>query len=78
MEHARELWERLGLHPLTAISPWHGYHLGDWTDAWENFARRAAAGDWEISGLETLARQRGGVMPETSVRAVEKPGKPSE
>jgi hypothetical protein len=26
-----------------------------------------------MSGLETLARQRGGVMPETSVRAVEKP-----
>src|SRR5580704_10738762 len=73
MEHARELWERLGLHPLTVTSPWHGYHLGDWTETWEKFAKRAAAGDWEMSGLETLARQRGGVMPETSVRAVEKP-----
>jgi 4-hydroxy-3-polyprenylbenzoate decarboxylase len=73
MEHARELWERLGLHPLTVTSPWHGYHLGDWTETWEKFAKRAAAGDWELSGLETLARQRGGVMPETSVRAVEKP-----
>jgi UbiD family decarboxylase len=73
MEHARELWERLGLHPLTVTSPWHGYHLGDWTDVWENFARRAASGDWEVTGRETLARQRGGVMPETSVRAVEKP-----
>jgi len=70
MEHARQLWERLGLRPLTVTSPWHGYHLGDWTDAWETFARRAAAGDWQQSGLETLARQRGGVMPETSVRAV--------
>jgi UbiD family decarboxylase len=73
MEHARELWERLGLHPLTVTSPWHGYHLGDWTETWETFARRAAAGDWELSGIETLARQRGGVMPETSTRAVEKP-----
>jgi 4-hydroxy-3-polyprenylbenzoate decarboxylase len=73
MEHARELWERLGLHPLTVTSPWHGYQLGDWTETWEKFARRAAAGDWELSGRETLARQRGGVMPETSVRAVEKP-----
>ncbi len=72
MEHARELWERLGLHPLTVTSPWHGYHLGDWTDVWETFARRAAAGDWEISGRETLARQRSGVMPETSVRTFEK------
>jgi 4-hydroxy-3-polyprenylbenzoate decarboxylase len=72
MEHARALWERLGLHPLTVTSPWHGYHLGDWTDTWEKFAKRAAAGDWELSGEETLKRQRGGVMPETSVRAVEK------
>jgi UbiD family decarboxylase len=72
MEHARQLWEKLGLAPLTVTSPWHGYHLGDWTETWEKFARRAAAGDWELTGVETLARQRGGVMPETSVRAVEK------
>jgi UbiD family decarboxylase len=73
MEHARELWERLGLHPLTVTSPWHGYHLGDWTETWEKFAKRAAVGDWELSGQETLKRQQGGdIMPETSVRAVEK------
>jgi 4-hydroxy-3-polyprenylbenzoate decarboxylase len=72
MEHARALWERLGLHPLSVTPPWHGYQLGDWTERWETFARRAAAGDWELSGRETLARQRPGVMPETSVRSVEK------
>ncbi len=72
MEHARALWDQLGLHPLTITSPWHGYQLGDWIDRWETFARRATAGDWELSGTETLARQRGGVMPETSVRVVEK------
>ena len=73
MEHAREMWERLGLHPLTVTAPWHGYHLGDWTETWEKFAKRAAVGDWELSGEETLKRQRGGdIMPETSVRAVEK------
>ncbi len=73
MEHARELWDRLGLHPLNVTSPWHGYHLGDWTETWETFAKRAAVGDWELSGAETLKRQRGGdIMPETSVRAVEK------
>jgi 4-hydroxy-3-polyprenylbenzoate decarboxylase len=78
MEHARELWERLGLHPLTVTSPWHGYHLGDWTDTWEKFAKRAAVGDWELSGQETLKRQRGGdIMPETSVRTVEKDNSPS-
>ncbi len=50
-------------------SPWHGYTLGDWTDTWETFARRATTGDWEESGRETLARQRTGVAPETSTKA---------
>ena len=72
MEHAKALWERLGLHPLTVTSPWHGYQLGDWIERWETFARRATAGDWELSGQETLARQRPGLLPETSVREVEK------
>ena len=50
MEHARALWEELDLYPLNVQSPWHGYGLGDWTDRWETFARRAAAGDWELTG----------------------------
>ena len=69
MEHARTIWDELGLPPLAAQSPWHGYTLGDWTDAWETFARRAAAGDWEATGRETLARQRSGATPETPIRA---------
>jgi UbiD family decarboxylase len=69
MQHARALWEELGLPPLANVqSPWHGYTLDDWTDTWETFARRAAAGDWEITGRETLARQRDGLTPETPVR----------
>jgi UbiD family decarboxylase len=68
MEHARALWEQLDLYPLNVQSPWHGYGLGDWTDRWETFARRAAAGDWELTGRETLAAQRGGVMPESPAR----------
>jgi 4-hydroxy-3-polyprenylbenzoate decarboxylase len=68
MEHARSLWEELGLPPLTVQSPWHGYTLGEWTDTWEALARRALAGDWEANGLDTLARQRHGLMPETPVR----------
>jgi 4-hydroxy-3-polyprenylbenzoate decarboxylase len=68
MEHARTIWEELGLPALTAQSPWHGYTLGDWSDAWETFARRATMGDWETTGRETLARQRTGVMPETPTR----------
>jgi 4-hydroxy-3-polyprenylbenzoate decarboxylase len=68
MEHARALWEELGLPPLAVQSPWHGYTLGQWTDDWEAFARRATAGEWEQNGRETLARQRSGLLPETPVR----------
>jgi UbiD family decarboxylase len=72
MEGARLIWENLGLPALTAKAPWHGYTLGDWTRTWERFAQRASAGDWEQNGIETLARQRGDVTPETPVRKVEK------
>jgi UbiD family decarboxylase len=68
MERARTIWEELGLPALTVQSPWHGYTLGDWTDTWETFARRAAMGEWETTGRETLARQRAGVTPETPTR----------
>jgi len=72
MENARTIWDELGLPALAARSPWHGYTLGDWTDTWERFARRATAGEWEQNGIETLARQRGGLAPETPVGKVEK------
>jgi UbiD family decarboxylase len=78
MEHARALWEELDLYPLAAQSPWHGYSLGDWSDRWETFARRAARGDWELTGMETLGHQRAGMMPETPARFDEKPKKPSD
>jgi len=71
MEGARKIWEELGLPALTVRAPWHGYTLGDWTETWENFARRAIAGDWEMNGEETARRQRGGVEPETPVWLVE-------
>jgi UbiD family decarboxylase len=73
MEHARALWEELDLYPLNVQSPWHGYGLGDWTDRWETFARRAAAGDWELSGRETLAAQRSGATPESPARLEDHP-----
>jgi len=73
MENAREIWEELGLPALQIRPPWHGYSLGQWNDAWDLVARRAAAGDWEMNGRETLARTRPGVEPETPVWLVEKP-----
>jgi 4-hydroxy-3-polyprenylbenzoate decarboxylase len=68
MEQAKTIWEELGLPALAVQSPWHGYTLGDWTETWETFARRATVGDWESTGRETLARQRTGVTPETSTK----------
>jgi 3-polyprenyl-4-hydroxybenzoate decarboxylase len=70
MEHARALWEELDLPPLNVRAPWHGYTLGEWTDEWENFARRAAAGDWQQNGKETVTRQRRDrtMLPETPIR----------
>jgi UbiD family decarboxylase len=71
MDGARKIWDELGLPALTIRQPWHGYTLGDWTETWETFARRAIAGDWEANGEETLRRQRGGLEPETPVWHVE-------
>ena len=72
MERAQELWEGLQLPRISFQAPWHGYALGDWNDGWETFAENATAGKWEENGLDTLARRRGGLKPETSVREVEK------
>jgi UbiD family decarboxylase len=75
MEQARAIWQELNLPALSPQPPWHGYSLGDWSDAWDIYARRAVTGNWEQSGSETHARRRGGVTPETPVREVEKGGK---
>ena len=72
MERAQEIWNKLKLPPITFQAPWHGYALGDWSETWEQFAQNATAGEWEKNGEQTLARRRGGLTPETSVRAVEK------
>jgi 4-hydroxy-3-polyprenylbenzoate decarboxylase len=71
MEHARVIWEELGLPRLAPQAPWHGYALGDWADVWDLYARRAVAGEWEASGTETFARRRAGLTPETPARDVE-------
>ena len=71
MERARAMWEELGLPTLKPQPPWHGYSLGEWDETWERHAVRAVEGRWKENGLETFARRRGGLMPETPVREVE-------
>ena len=76
MERSRKLWEEFGLPRLApAQPPWHGYDLGDWSPDWQAFADNAAKGDWQANGVNTFARRKGGLKPETPVRNVEKPGK---
>ena len=75
MERAREIWTELGLPPLKPQAPWHGYSLGDWDARWDVYAERALAGTWADSGIETFARRRGGLKPETPARQVETPDK---
>ncbi len=73
MERSRQLWEELGLPRIPPPQPpWHGYDLGDWAPDWQSFADNAAKGDWKANGLNTLARRKGGLKPETPVRNVEK------
>jgi UbiD family decarboxylase len=69
MQHARAIWEELGLPRLSPKAPWHGYDLGDWLPAWDAYARAAVAGDWQANGEATRARRRGGLSPETPVRS---------
>jgi 4-hydroxy-3-polyprenylbenzoate decarboxylase len=75
MERAAAIWQRLGnrysLPPLNMRPPWHGYQLGDWSELWEDFAKKCVAGEWEANGANTFARRRGGIIPETAVREVE-------
>ncbi len=70
MEHARTLWQELGLPPLKVREPWHGYSLGDWDAVWDTYASRAVSGQWEATGKETFAHRRGGLTPETQVKSV--------
>ena len=68
MERARVLWDDLGLPALRPEPPWHGYSLGDWSEKWDQDARRAAAGGWRDNGERSRQRRRSGVRPNELLR----------
>jgi UbiD family decarboxylase len=68
MTKARQIWEELGLPRLSPQPPWHGYHLGDWSQLWTEYAEAATRGDWRESGKRTYANRQGNLRPETPVR----------
>ena len=57
MEHAKVLWDELGLPALTPQPPWYGYSLGDWNSELDEEAKLAVAGDFWQTG-EKIARER--------------------
>ena len=57
MEHAKRIWERLGLPPLTPEAPWHGYDLGAWPAHLEAQAQAATRSDY-FSFADEQVRQR--------------------
>lgn len=52
MERARQIWEELGLPPLSPEPPWFGYTLGLWPEELDGEAARAAEGEAERIGRE--------------------------
>jgi 4-hydroxy-3-polyprenylbenzoate decarboxylase len=70
MEHAKELWEKLGLPPLKPESPWYGYSLGDWNDDWDLAAERAAQGEYLRNGERSAQWKRKLENPQVPIRDV--------
>jgi UbiD family decarboxylase len=67
MEHARAIWERLGLPPLTPQPPWHGYDLGHWPAELARQADMATNSDYFELGKDLANERRGDVAMNTPV-----------
>ncbi len=62
MEHARKIWEELGLPPLKPQAPWFGTSLGEWDERFDVMAKRATESDYWVTG-EIIAQQRRNDVP---------------
>jgi len=67
MEHAKAIWERLGLPPLTPQPPWHGYDLGHWPPELARQAEMAANSDYFELGKNLANERRSDVAMNTPV-----------
>src|SRR5215211_1449540 len=70
MEHAKTLWEELGLPPLKPQAPWFGYSLGNWSEEFEEEARAAVNGDYFQTGEKLAQRRRNDVQMNTEVQEI--------
>ncbi|MFC1910242.1 UbiD family decarboxylase [Chloroflexota bacterium] len=57
MEKAKQIWEEIGLPPLTPKEPWYGYQLGLWTKDDEEESKLALKGEYYKTG-EKIAKNR--------------------
>jgi 4-hydroxy-3-polyprenylbenzoate decarboxylase len=57
MEHARELWEELGLPKLNPKMPWFGYSLGQWDEELDEEAALAVQGRHYETGEKLKSRR---------------------
>ena len=62
MEHAREVWQRLGLPELRPRVPWHGASLGRWPEECAQLVRLSEEGreDEAAAFLLGFARNQAG------------------
>jgi len=67
MEHARTIWERLGLPPLTPEPPWHGYDLGHWPADLARQAEMAVRSEYFELGKNLANERRSDVAMNTPV-----------
>src|SRR5262245_13846918 len=67
MEHARGIWERLGLGPLKPEPPWHGYELGHWPAELAAEAALATSSDYFETGAKAAKRRRRDVEMNTPI-----------
>jgi 4-hydroxy-3-polyprenylbenzoate decarboxylase len=68
MEHAKAIWQRLGLPPLKPEPPWHGYDLGHWPEELARQARMAVESDYFSLGREISNERRSDVAMNEPVK----------
>ena len=72
MEHAKKIWDELGLPALKPQAPWFGISLGEWGEEFDVMAERAVKGDYWTTG-DIIAQQRRNDLPmNTEMRRVKK------
>jgi 4-hydroxy-3-polyprenylbenzoate decarboxylase len=69
MEHARQIWEELGLPELQPRTPWYGYSLGHWPEPHAEEAALATTGRYYETGAKLMGEQQA-APPGTRVRDV--------